>query len=112
MRQRGVHDRDTKFCASFRVTLASGGIKTDSIARAEPEAERGRSVKEECREADPVRRRLAPPHINRFHRPFSLRGEITRAGNVLNFPDKSTAQCGAGHGMGCRERLGGPSLSG
>jgi len=48
-----LHDRDTKFCASFRATLASGGIKPIQLPARSPNlnayAERWvRSVKEEC----------------------------------------------------------------
>jgi putative transposase len=48
-----LHDRDTKFCASFRSALASGGVKTIQLPAKSPNlnafAERWvRSVKEEC----------------------------------------------------------------
>jgi putative transposase len=48
-----LHDRDTKFCASFRSVLAAGGVKTILLpARSpylNPIAERWvRSVKQEC----------------------------------------------------------------
>src|ERR1035437_6706338 len=48
-----LHDRDTKFCASFRSALASGGVKTISLPARSPKlnafAERVfRSVKQEC----------------------------------------------------------------
>ncbi|HLX44161.1 MAG TPA: helix-turn-helix domain-containing protein [Bryobacteraceae bacterium] len=48
-----LHDRDTKFCAPFRSTLAEGGVKTIQLPAQSPNlnafAERWvRSVKQEC----------------------------------------------------------------
>src|SRR6202043_2770091 len=48
-----LHDRDTKFCASFRSVLAAGGVKTMALPARSPNlnafAERWvRSAKEEC----------------------------------------------------------------
>src|SRR5258706_4139351 len=48
-----LHDRDTKFCASFRSVLATGGVKTIQLPARSPNlnafAERWvRSVKQEC----------------------------------------------------------------
>ena len=48
-----LHDRDTKFCASFRSVLASSGVKTIALPARSPNlnafAERWvRSVKQEC----------------------------------------------------------------
>ena len=48
-----LHDRDTKFCVSFRTALASGGVKTIQLPAKSPNlnafAERRvRSVKQEC----------------------------------------------------------------
>ena len=48
-----LHDRDTKFCASFRELIESGSIKTIRLPARSPNlnsfAERWvRSVKEEC----------------------------------------------------------------
>jgi hypothetical protein len=51
--RRVFHDRDTKFCASFRSVLAAGGVKTIQLPAISPNlnafAERWfRSVNEEC----------------------------------------------------------------
>jgi len=35
-----LHDRDTKFCAPFRTTLAAGGIKAIALPGAQPQFER------------------------------------------------------------------------
>ena len=48
-----LHDRDTKFCASFQSALASGGVRTIRLPAKSPNlnafAERWvRSVKQEC----------------------------------------------------------------
>jgi hypothetical protein len=66
-----LHDRDTKFCASFRSVLAVGGVKTILLPATSPNlnafAERCvRSVKEECLSklilfgARPLLRTLSP----------------------------------------------------
>ena len=52
-RRFALHDRDTKFCASFRATLASGGIKPIQLPARSPNLNAYaegwvRSVKEEC----------------------------------------------------------------
>src|SRR6516165_9894132 len=52
-RRYALHDRDTKFCASFRATLKSGGIRPIQLPARSPNlnafAERWvRSVKQEC----------------------------------------------------------------
>jgi hypothetical protein len=36
-RRYALYDRDTKFCASFRTTLAAGGIRADDYWRATPQ---------------------------------------------------------------------------
>jgi len=106
-----LHDRDTKFCASFRTTLASGGIEPIQLPARRPNlnayAERWvRSVKEECLGKlilfgeGPLRRALAD-FIDHFHCERNHQGK----GNVLLFADKSTAQRDAGHRVICRERL-------
>jgi len=48
-----LHDRDTKFCASFRSALASGGVKTIRLPAKSPNLNAFvdrwvRSVKQEC----------------------------------------------------------------
>ena len=52
-RRFALHDRGTKFCASFRATLASGGIKPIQLPARSPNLNAYaegwvRSVKEEC----------------------------------------------------------------
>jgi hypothetical protein len=108
-----LHDRDTKFCASFRATLDLGGIKPIQLPARSPNlnahAERWvRSVKEECLGklilfGDGSLRRALTEFIDHFYGERNHQGK----GNVLLFPDKSTAQRGAGHRVRCRQRLGG-----
>jgi putative transposase len=52
-RRYALHDRDTKFCDSFRATLTSGGIRPIQLPKRSPNlnafAKRWvRSVKQEC----------------------------------------------------------------
>ena len=111
--RRYVHDRDTKFCASFRATLASEGIKPIQLPARSPNlnahAERWvRSVKEECLGklilfGEGSLRRVLTDFIDHFHCERNHQGKS----NVLLFPDKSTVQSGAGHRVRCKERLGG-----
>jgi transposase InsO family protein len=84
-----LHDRDTKFCASFRATLASGGIKPIQLPPRSPNlnayAERWvRSVKEECLAklilfGDGSLRRALTEFIDHFHGERNHQGK----GNVL-----------------------------
>src|SRR5205085_10677068 len=108
-----LHDRDMKFCASFRATLASGGIKPIQLPARSPNlnayAERWvRSVKEECLGklilfGEGSLRRALTEFTDHFHRERNHQGKS----NVLLFPDQSTAQGVAGYRVRCRERLGG-----
>ena len=112
-RRYALHDRDTKFCALFRATLASGGIKAIQLPARSPNlnayAERWvRSVKEECLSklilfGEGSLRRALKEFTGHFHSERNHQGK----GNVLLFPHQSTAQRGARHRVRCRERLGG-----
>ena len=108
-----LHDRDTKFCPSFRSVLAAGGVKTMALPARSPNlnafAERWvRSVKEECLSKlilfgeGPLSRTLAEFSAH-YHGERNDQGK----GNKLLFPDASnkTEQCG--HAVECRQRLGG-----
>jgi putative transposase len=71
-----LHDRDTKFCASFRSTLADGGVKAIQLPPRSPNlnafAERWvRSVKHECLSVDPVRRGSTFANAGRIQRSLS-----------------------------------------
>ena len=107
-----LHDRDTKFCASFRTTLTSGGIKPIQLPARSPNlnafAERWvRSVKQECLSklilfGEASLRRALSEFVEHFHAERNHQGK----GNVLLFP------CDLERGwrrrsVFCRERLGG-----
>jgi putative transposase len=108
-----LHDRDTKFCASFRSTLADGGVKTIRLPPRSPNlnafAERWvRSVKQECLSKlilfgeGPLSRTLAEFSAH-YH------GERNHQGkdNKLLFPEAGDQPKKRGHFVECRQRLGG-----
>src|SRR5580704_5676992 len=108
-----LHDRDTKFCASFRSALETGGVKTIPLPAKSPNlnafAERWvRSVKQECLSKlilfgeGPLSRTLAE-FSTHYHGERNHQGK----GNKLLFPDASNKTEQRGHAVECRQRLGG-----
>jgi hypothetical protein len=107
-----LHDRDTKFCASFRVTLASG-IKPIQLPERSPNlnafAERWvRSVKQECLSkvillGEASLRRALAEFVEHFHTERNHQGK----GNILLFPSTDVSQGRHPRSVLCRERLGG-----
>jgi hypothetical protein len=108
-----LHDRDTKFCASFRSVLAAGGVKTIPLPARSPNlnafAERWvRSVKQECLSklilfgAGPLSRTLAEFSAH-YHGESNHQGK----GNKLLFPDAGYTTKQRGHAVECHQRLGG-----
>ena len=107
-----LHDRDTKFCASFRSVLASG-VKSIQLPAKSPNlkafAERWvRSVKQECLSRvilfgeGPLSRVLT--EYNRHdHGERNHQGK----GNRLLLPDVSQERSLHGRSIECRQRLGG-----
>jgi len=106
-------DRDTKFCASFRSTLADSGIKTIRLPARSPNlnafAERWvRSVKQECLSKlilfgeGPLSRTLSE-YTAHYHRERNHQGK----GNKLLFPEAGDKPKKRGRTVGCRQRLGG-----
>ena len=91
-RRYALHDRDTKFCASFRTTLAAGGIRPIQLPARSPNlnafAERWvRSVKQECLSklilfGEASLRRALAEFVEHFHTERNHQGK----GNVLLFP--------------------------
>src|SRR5216684_808297 len=108
-----LHDRDTKFCASFRSALASGGVKTIQLPAKSPNlnafAERWvRSVKQECLSklilfGEGSLRRALGEFVEHFHAERNHQGK----GNVLLFPTKEENRGRPRRSVLCRERLGG-----
>ena len=112
-RRYALHDRDTKFCASFRATLASGGIKAIQLPARSPNlnafAERWvRSVKQECLSklilfGEGSLRRALVEFVEHFHAERNHQGK----GNVLLFPSNDGSHSRRRRSVLCRERLGG-----
>jgi transposase InsO family protein len=112
-RRYASHDRDTKFCASFRTTLAAGGIKPIQLpARSQnlnAFAERWvRSVKQECLSklilfGEASLRRALAEFVEHFHTERNHQGR----GNVLLFPSNEARDGRRRRSVSCRERLGG-----
>jgi putative transposase len=108
-----LHDRDAKFCASFRATLATGGIKPIQLPARSPNlnafAERWvRSVKQECLSkvilfGEASLRRALGEFVEHFHAERNHRGK----GHVLLFPSNAESHSRVRRSVLCRERLGG-----
>ena len=109
-RRYALHDRDTKFCDSFRATLRSGGIRPIQLPARSPNlnafAERWvRSVKQECLSklilfGEASVRRALNEFIEHYHAELNHQGK----GNVLLFPSEESRRR---RSVSCRERLGG-----
>ena len=108
-----LHDRDTKFFASFRETLAAGGVKSLRLPARSPNlnsyAERWvRTVKEECLSKlilfgeGSIRRALREFEVH-YHGERNHQGK----GNVLLFPCGEVPTRKRGPSIRCHERLGG-----
>src|SRR4051812_43796113 len=108
-----LYDRDTKFCASFRRTLTSGGVKCIALPARSPNlnafAERWiRSVKEECLSklilfGQRALRRATAEFIQHYHSERNHQGK----GNVLLFASSHDSPPKESVRVQCRERLGG-----
>src|SRR6516164_1233488 len=108
-----LHDRDAKFCAEFRETLAAGGVECLRLPPHSPNlnafAERWvRSVKEECLShlilfGERSLRKALIQFQEHYHAERNHQGK----NNVLLFPAPARLEPGRRRGMRCRERLGG-----
>src|SRR5215467_5404555 len=108
-----LHDRDPRFCADFRKTLATGGVKCLRLPARSPNlnafAERWvRSVKSECLShfilvGEGSLRRAMKNFCEHYH------GERNHQGkdNVLLFPAPVRLEPCRRRGIRCRQRLGG-----
>ena len=104
-----LHDRDTKFCASFRSALAMGGVKTIPLPARSPNlnafAERWvRSVKQECLSkvilfGEGPLSRVLTEYGRHYHHERNHQGKD----NKLLFPERNPQ----GRSIQCRQRLGG-----
>ena len=108
-----LHDRDTKFCGSFRSMLRAGGVEPLRLPARSPNlnafAERWeRSVREECVSklilvGEGSLRRALNEYLAHFHSERNHQGK----GNVLLFAEPVGPGVSAGGRIECRERLGG-----
>jgi len=108
-----LHDRDAKFCAEFRESLAAGGVKCLRLPPRSPNlnafAERWvRSVTEECLShlilfGERSLRKALTQFQEHYHEERNHQGK----NNVLLFPAAAPLEPGRRRGIRCRERLGG-----
>ena len=108
-----LHDRDTKFCAAFRSTLVSGGVRPLTLPPHSPNlnafAERWvRSVKQECLSklilfGEGSLKRAPIEFIAHYHGERNHQGK----GNVLLFPSPPRSHPTCCQDVCCNERLGG-----
>jgi transposase InsO family protein len=108
-----LHDRDARFCADFRETLAAGGVKCLPLPPRSPNlnafAERWvRSVKEECLSSlilfgEASLRKALTQFQAHYHSERNHQGK----GNILLFPHPDELPKTRGPSIECRERLGG-----
>jgi transposase InsO family protein len=108
-----LHDRDSKFCASFRATLSSGGVQPLLLPARSPNlnafAERWvRSVKSECLSkliifGEAALRRAITEFLEHYHYERNHQGKA----NLLLFSAPSHHRACDRAAIGCRERLGG-----
>ena len=108
-----LHDRDAKFCTSFRSVIAAGGVKTLLLPARSPNlnafAERWvRSVKQECLSKLIL---FGEGQLSRTLAQFSAHyhGERNHQGkgNKLLFPDAGDESKLGGYVVECHQRLGG-----
>ena len=107
-----IHDRDSKFCASFQLTIEAVGIKTVKLPARSPNlnsfAERWvKSAKEECLSklilfGERSLRLALKEYVTHHHHERNHQGK----GNLLLFPASEQTRPVDGP-MRCRERLGG-----
>jgi len=107
-----LHDRDTKFCASFRAMLATGNVKCLALPPRSPNlnafVERWvRSVKQECLSrlilfGEGSLRRALTEFLEHYHAERNHQGK----GNLLLFPS-TTCQAAPDAAVRHQQRLGG-----
>ena len=108
-----IHDRDTKYCQSFRDIVESGDVRTLPLPARSPNlnafAERWvKSVKDECLSklilfGEASLRRTLREYVVHYHVERNHQGK----GNVLLFPAATKAMDHGDGSVGCKERLGG-----
>jgi hypothetical protein len=108
-----IHDRDTKYCQSFRNIIESGDVKTLPLPARSPNlnafSERWvKSVKDDCLSklilfGETSLRRALREYLVHYHAERNHQGKD----NVLLFPTVTKAMNHVDGSVGCKERLGG-----
>jgi putative transposase len=108
-----IHDRDTKYCQSFRKIIESGDVKTFPLPARSPNlnafAERWvKSVKDDCLSklillGETSLRRALREYLVHYHAERNHQGKD----NVLLFPTATKALNRVDGPVACKERLGG-----
>ena len=108
-----IHDRDSKYCHSFREIIKSGEVKPLRLPARSPNlnafSERWvKSVKEECLSkmilfGEQSLRRTLREYLAHYHTERNHQGKD----NVLLFPTATKAINRVDESVGCKERLGG-----
>ena len=108
-----IHDRDTKYCQSFRDIIESSEVKTLPLPARSPNlnafAERWvKSVKDECLSklilfGEVSLKRALREYLAHYHAERNHQGK----GNVLLFPTATQAKNRVDGSVACKERLGG-----
>jgi transposase len=108
-----IHDRDTKYCQSFRDIIESGDIKTLPLPARSPNLNAFsdrcvKSVKDECLSklilfGEASLRRTLREYVVHYHVERNHQGKD----NVLLFPVATKAMNHGDGSVGCKERLGG-----
>ena len=108
-----IHDRDTKYCQSFRDIIESSEVKTLPLPARSPNlnafAERWvKSVKDDCLSklilfGEVSLKRALREYLAHYHAERNHQGK----GNVLLFPTATQAKNRVDGSVACKERLGG-----
>jgi transposase InsO family protein len=108
-----IHDRDTKYCRSFREIIKSGDVKPLRLPARSPNlnafSERWvKSVKDECLSklilfGETSLRRALREYLVHYHAERNHQGKD----NILLFPTATKAISHGGNSVDCKERLGG-----
>ena len=108
-----IHDRDTKYCKSFRNIIESGDVKTLPLPARSPNlnafSERWvKSVKDECLSkvilfGEASLRRALREYLIHYHAERNHQGKV----NVLLFPTATKAMNCVDGTVCCRKRIGG-----
>jgi putative transposase len=108
-----IHDRDTKYCQSFRDIIESGDVKTLPLPARSPNlnafSERWvKSIKDDCLSklilfGETSLRRALHDYLVHYHAERNHQGK----GNVLLFPTTTQAKNRVEGSVRCKERLGG-----